>query len=169
MKEPIEDALELYGRMEMSKSGFFPIFLDVRNLNVIFFGGGNIASRRVGVLNGFDTRITVVAPNISDKLRAMIEAKEIYYIEDSFAEKYLEEADMVFACTDDAELNHRIVSLCRNKGIMVNNCSNRDECDFYFPGIVQKDNVVVGVNAGGNAHSQAKQIREKIKDFLNER
>lgn len=153
----------------MSKSGFFPIFLDVRDLKVIFFGGGNIASRRVGVLSSFDTNITVIAPNISDKLKALAETGEIRYIEDSFAEKYLEEADMVFACTNDGDLNHRIVTLCRDKGIMVNNCSNHDECDFYFPGVVQKDNVVVGVNAGGNAHSQARQIREKIEDFLNER
>ena len=169
MRKPTENALERFGRMKMTKSGFFPIFLDIRNANIVFFGGGFIANRRVNVMSCFDTNLIVVAPEITENLQEMKEANEITHISDSFDEKYLVNANIVIACTDDNDLNHRIYECCRERGIMVNNCSNHDECDFYFPGVGQKDNVVVGINAGGHAHRQAKEIREKIEEILDER
>ena len=51
---------------------------------------------------------------------------------------------------------------------MVNVCSDRRKCDFYFPGIVKKEDVVVGITANGKDHKRAKEVREKIEDLLEE-
>lgn len=175
-----------------SKPGFFPMFMDVRDKELLFVGGGRIASRRIKVLSDFDTRICVVAPTLSDELTELADAKKIDFIADKMSITELlnyaavieagesvaannsvinafASADIVFACTDDSKLNHVIYQVCKSLGKLVNNCSNHSECDFYFPGIVQQENIVIGVNAGGNAHSQAKDIRKKIEDVLNEK
>lgn len=167
------------------KSKFFPMFMDISEKKILFVGAGKIATRRVKVLNEFETNITVVAPEISEELQVLVDANEITYINDAVSEEMdlcrqnetqdencrdstniIDDYDIVFICTDDYELNHKIYNKCKEKNKLVNNCSNHEECDFYFPGIVQKENVVVGVNAGGNAHRQAKDIREKIQEIL---
>ena len=50
----------------------------------------------------------------------------------------------------------------------MNVCSDRRKCDFYFPGIVARDNVVIGVTAGGTDHRKAREVREKIERLLEE-
>ena len=42
------------------------------------------------------------------------------------------------------------------------------KCDFYFPGIVQRDEIVIGVSASGRDHKKARKMREDIAAFLRE-
>ncbi|MGN0363321.1 MAG: bifunctional precorrin-2 dehydrogenase/sirohydrochlorin ferrochelatase [Bilifractor sp.] len=76
------------------------------------------------------------------------------------------DADLVLACTSDPDLNNDIYVACKCLGILVNDCSDKNKCDFYFPSIVQKDNVVVGINGSGADHHQVKVIRQKIEQAL---
>ena len=64
------------------------------------------------------------------------------------------------------EVNEKIVCDCRKKKIPVNNASNRDQCDFYFPGIYMQEGLVVGITASGLDHKKARRIREEIQDAL---
>ena len=50
--------------------------------------------------------------------------------------------------------------------IPVNVSSDRRKSDFYFPGIAQRDNVVIGVTASGKNHAQAKELTEELRKFL---
>lgn len=75
-------------------------------------------------------------------------------------------ADMVLAATNDPELNRRIASLCRDRGIPVNVCSEKEACDFYFPSVVREGDVVIGINASGRNHSLVKRTRQKLEEFL---
>lgn len=152
----------------MEKRGFFPLFLDVREKNVVFFGGGKIAQRRVEAMSHFACQITVIAPEVTDSIRALADAGEIRCLPEKYEASMLENADMVLICTDDGALNHEIYTACRERGILANNCSNREECDFYFPGIAMKEETVVAVNAGGNAHKKAADLRRQIQQLLDE-
>jgi siroheme synthase (precorrin-2 oxidase/ferrochelatase) len=49
----------------------------------------------------------------------------------------------------------------------VNASSDRTLCDFYFPGIVREENVVVGVTASGEDHTCARHVTEQIRNLLN--
>ncbi|MCQ2500970.1 MAG: bifunctional precorrin-2 dehydrogenase/sirohydrochlorin ferrochelatase, partial [Lachnospiraceae bacterium] len=64
--------------------------------------------------------------------------------------------------------NSGIYSVCKCLGIQVNVCSDKNKCDFYFPGVVHADNVVVGITASGTDHHQAKVVREEIERVLKE-
>ena len=52
------------------------------------------------------------------------------------------------------------------EGIYVNVASDRDQCDFYFPGIYMQDELVVGITASGLNHKKARRIREEIQKAL---
>lgn len=77
-------------------------------------------------------------------------------------------AYMVFAVTNNRELNEEIYRTCKEEGIYVNVASDKNLCDFYFPGICLKDDVVVGITASGMNHKKAKAVREKIQALLEE-
>ncbi len=131
-------------------------------------GAGQIAARRVMTLAGFAPLITVIAPEIADELKSLAEEGRIRILERCFVESDLDGAGLVLAATDDRELNSRIAALCRMRRIPVNNAGDRTECDFFFPGVVRKDNVVVGVTASGLDHSKAREITGKIRKLLEE-
>ena len=48
----------------------------------------------------------------------------------------------------------------------VNVASDREACDFYFPGVYMRDEMVVGVTASGLDHKKAKRVREEIQNAL---
>lgn len=152
--------------MTNNTKALFPIFVDLSDKRAVIIGAGKIATRRTKILAEFMKDIMVIAPFIEEELKSLADAGAIRLISREFVERDIDGADIVIAATDDAELNRRIYDLCHDVGIMVNVISDRTLCDFHFPGIVKRDNLVVGVNAGGEGHSLAKTVREKIDKLL---
>ncbi len=149
------------------KNSYFPIFFDLSGKKILFVGGGRIATRRILAMLSFDCEITVVAPAISEKLEQVIKAGEpIAWINRAFFDEDLKGCDIVCGCTDREALNHNIYQSCKDMGILVNNCSNKEECDFYFPAIVKNEDTVVAVNCGGRDHKKTKEVKEKIQKLL---
>ena len=147
---------------------YFPLFLDLSDKDILFVGGGAIASRRIHVLQRFADRITVVAPEAEGSILELTESGDVSWIMREFEEDDLEGRDIVFASTNDKELNADIAIECRQRGITVNVSSDKDLCDFYFPGIVEQGETLIGVSASGKDHRKAKKVRERIQEILTE-
>ena len=139
---------------------YFPLFIDLSEKKILVVGGGKIAARRVHTLIPFCSKIKVVAPEITGEiLEKPVECeKRKFLMED------LEGADLVLAATDDPVVDEIIWNLCRQKKIPVNIASDKSKCDFFFPGIIQDKNVVVGITASGADHRQARKVREIIEE-----
>ena len=152
----------------MSDKPYFPLYVDLSDKDILFVGGGNIAARRISVLQPFADRITVVAPEAEGSIIELTEAGSVNWIVREFEEMDLEGRDIVFAATDDTALNAEIAAKCREKGISVNASSDKELCDFYFPGIVRQGETVIGVNASGKDHTKARKVRERIQEILAE-
>ena len=152
----------------MSDRPYFPLFVDLSGKDILFVGGGSIAARRIGVLQPFAEEITVVAPEADGSIIELTESGFVNWIMREFDEGDLERRDIVFAATDDKVLNAEIAAKCRERGILVNVSSDRELCDFYFPGIVRQSETVIGVNASGQDHKKARRVRERIEEILTE-
>ena len=144
----------------------FPLFVDLSEKHIVVAGAGTIAARRVRTLADFTPHITVIAPEIHPDIAALERAGNVTVLRRRFEDGDLQAADMVLAATDDCALNAHIGACCRQRGIPVNVSSDRRFCSFYFPGLVRRDNVVVGVTAGGADHRQAKAVTDQIKRCL---
>lgn len=155
------------------KTCFFPVFLDISERNILVVGGGKIASRRIHTLLEFSSNITIVAPEIGQELEQLAEVGAVTWIVDQYAQKYLQNKDMVIAATNDREVNHQIQRDCKdlekeeNKHILISVIDDRDLCDFYFPSIVKKEHMVIGINSGGTSPKETKQVRKQIESVLN--
>lgn len=148
---------------------YFPMFVDISEKKIVLVGGGRIAERRVDTLLKFAGNITVIAPGVTEKIRDMSKDGNIHWIAAVYSkdmESFLQDAYMVFAATNDSACNERIMNFCREHGILVNVSHKKELCDFYFPAVVVKENVTVGITSGGLSHTQAREVRQRIEATL---
>ena len=73
---------------------------------------------------------------------------------------------MIFACTDNRNVNRQIYEYCRKKKIPVNTADCKGECDFYFPGILCKEEIVIGVTGNGADHAKVKNIMDQLREVF---
>ena len=151
----------------MSEKLYFPLFLDLSEKNILVVGAGKIALRRIQTMVDFAGKVTVVAPQIHTSIQELAETKShLKILCRNYKESDLDGADLVFAATNDPELNQTIALACHDREIMVNAAHNQQLCDFYFPGLIRKDPLVIGVTACGKDHTAAKETVRKIRSLL---
>ena len=150
----------------MKNKPYFPMFIDLSDKNIVVVGGGNIATRRVKTLLSFTRNIRVIAPKVTMEMMELGKAGYVELITRPVKRTDFAMAYMVIAATNDWKLNDEIHRVCREEGIYVNVASDRESCDFYFPGIYMRDEMVVGVTASGLDHKKAKRVREEIQKAL---
>lgn len=142
----------------------FPVFIRLNGKRVLIAGAGKIAQRRVCALLPFGAHIIVIAPEISEMLRQYEKEGKIEIKRKPFTEEELEGRPFaVLAATDQKDLNQKIVFWCRKRGIFVNNASDASMCDFYFPALAEKEDIVVGVCGNGKDHRKVAETAEKIR------
>ena len=154
--------------MPNSKKPYFPLFVDLTDKQIFVVGAGTIAKRRIRALCRFTDFLTVIAPEVNPELNKMEKEGMIHILRKKYESRDIYEADMVIAATNDHKINEDIYRVCKERGIMVNVCSDKKKCDFYFPGLAEREDVVVGVTANGANHKKAKAVTEKIKEMLEE-
>lgn len=159
---------DLLSHTKTPSTVFFPLFVDLGDKRAVFIGGGTIALRRIRTLLPFVGELVVYAPDFSPELEQMAYDGAISLVHRLYDESELDEADIVFACTNSAEINDMVWEACKRRGILVNVCSDRNKCDFYFPGVAQSGNMVVGVSAGGKDHRRVRQLKARIEDLMEE-
>ncbi len=137
------DVLEWRNRM-----AYFPIFTQMENRLCLVVGGGRIALRKVCVFQEFGAKVTVVAPNIIDMIKAL---PGVSCIERKFEPEDVNEKELVVAATGDIMLNHYISQVCRRKKVLVNAVDQIEDCDFIFPAYIKQGEVVAAFSSGGQS------------------
>ncbi len=153
----------------MEDPRYFPLFFDIRDVPVLVVGAGPVATRRIRTLLPFRPAITVVAPEATDEVREMEKLGRIRRVRRVFEPEDLQGAAFVLTATGNSETDGTIQLLCRELHIPVNVASDRNKCDFFFPGIAMRDNLVVGITASGLDHREARRLTEDIRKLLSER
>lgn len=140
----------------------FPLFIDLRGRPVVVIGGGAVALRRVRALVPFGPELRVIAPTVLPELETLpcrLECRP-------FAAGDTQGAFLVLAATDCPSLNARICREARENGAWANNASCREDCDFYFPGLVVTEDLVYGFTGTGENHKALRSQINKIKEVL---
>ena len=142
----------------------YPVMLDVTERLVVIIGGGAVAARKANtLLECGATRIRVVAPD----MQAMLPAS-VVRVREPYEARHLEGAQLVFAATDSAEVNDRVVRDAQERGVMVNRADEGDPPgDFVVPARLQLGEIVLGVTAGSAA--LAVSLRDHLARFIDGR
>lgn len=146
---------------------YFPMFVDLDRQPCLVAGGGNVAARKVQVLRDFGAKVTVIAPDCSEKIMDMASNdKMIEIIKRPFMESDCRGYLLVVAATDDKALNHDISEYCKNLGIMVNAVDQKDDCSFIFSSYIKEKNLVAAFSSGGNSPALTQYLKSEEKDIL---
>jgi len=141
------------------------MFIDLSVKKIIIIGAGNIAKRRISTLIMFTQNLTVIAPQIHKDIELMSKKYNFKILIKEYEKSDILQSDIVIATTNDSGLNNSIYTDCKELNIIVNICSDKNKCDFYFPAIVRKDNLVVGITSNGQNHKLVKEFANKIRNI----
>lgn len=113
----------------------FPLCINLENKSFVVVGSGRIAMRKLAAIRQFTDKIKIITKDhIKEDLYDGIKIERKTFDEDD-----LEGADFVITATGSRERDEAIVASCKAKGIPVNAADDRDECDFFLPGIIKRE------------------------------
>lgn len=141
----------------------FPLFVDIKCKNVLVVGGGNIASRRVKTLLGFECNIIIVSPSSSDYILELANSGRVTLIERNFLEDDLQGVFLATATTDNREVNFNVGRLAREIGIFVSVADSKEESNFYFPAIANHDECIIAIGSNGENHKRVSRLAQAIR------
>jgi precorrin-6A/cobalt-precorrin-6A reductase len=144
---------------------YFPLFVSLKGKKVKIFGAGIIAARRIQCLLRFGATLAVIAPKVCPEI---VQMKEIEIVPGRYREGDCQGADLVIAATDDSEVNRLIARECSQRHIPVSVADNRELCTFYFPAVVSRDHMVIGITSSGTDHGRVKRAAGKIRRNIEE-
>ena len=141
----------------------YPVMINIREKKVVVVGGGKVAARKIKTLLAEQAAVTVVSPT----LHADIPQAEVQWLARSYQTGDLEGAKLVFACTDQEEVNRQIMEEAVPSQL-VNNTGDKTFSDFYNVAIARKKDVSVMISTNGLSPSRSKEIRKKIEAILDQ-
>ncbi|MEP7215830.1 MAG: bifunctional precorrin-2 dehydrogenase/sirohydrochlorin ferrochelatase [Anaerolineaceae bacterium] len=128
----------------------------------LIVGGGKVAARKAKSLAEAEFRIVVIAPAVSDAIRAL---PWVTVFEREFAALDLPELapySLVFACTDSRAINLEVGRLARAARIPVVVADRQAESTFFTPATLRDGDLAVAVSTGGASPGLASRIRQQI-------
>lgn len=145
---------------------YFPLFVELAGRRVLVVGGGRVALRKVEKLLPYEPEVVVVAPEIRPELENL---QGVTLVCRSFFPDLLSGAALVIAAAGDTGVNHEVSTLCREQGIPVNVVDDPAACTFFFPALVKRGPLSVGISTGGASPCAAAYIRGQVDDLVPER
>lgn len=140
--------------------------LDVTERLVVIIGGGAVAARKAaGLLAAGAKRVRAVSPAFCDSLPAEVERIEALY-----EAHHLEGAGLIFAATDQVDVNDAVVRDARRRGIPASraDADHEEPGDFTIPAAIRELHLTISVSAGGSP-ALAARIRDSIRERLDPR
>ncbi|WP_299188566.1 uroporphyrinogen-III C-methyltransferase [uncultured Psychrobacter sp.] len=144
----------------------FPLFFKLENRKVLIVGGGDVALRKADLLSRAGAAITILAPDISAEIQALLSDDKHELIYKNYDKSHMTGARVIIAATDDETLNHQIHADATALNIPVNVVDTPHLCDFIFPAIVDRNPIVIGISSNGKAPVLARLLRARLETLI---
>ena len=148
---------------------YFPVFFDLAGQKVLIVGGGEVALRKISLLERTGASITVVAPAIAPELMARAAAGQLKVALREFAADDLDGARLVIVATSRRAVNRWIAKLSDSRNIPVNVVDDREASRFIVPAVIDRDPVMVAISTGGASPVLARRLRERLEAMIPKR
>jgi precorrin-2 dehydrogenase/sirohydrochlorin ferrochelatase len=144
----------------------FPIFLKLTGRRCTVIGGGHLAESKIESLRAADARITVIAPETSERIAVLAAAGEIDLQRRAYERGDLAGTFIVVAATDNPTVNRAVFAEATATGVLCNAVDDPPFCDFYFPSVVRRGELQVAISTAGNSPALAQQLRKELNEQL---
>ena len=137
----------------------YPVVLRISGRRCVVVGGGEVARRKVQGLLAVGARVRVIAPHLHPELQ---ENTAIELICRPFVADDLAGAFLVFAATNDRQVNAAVAAAAQQQGALVNSADAPEQSDFHLPAVLQRGTLTVAVSSGGGSPAFAAQLRDRL-------
>ena len=145
---------------------YLPIFADLKQRPVLVVGGGDVAARKVSLLQRVGAEIRIVAQSLSPELEQQRQQGQLLWLGKTFDPQQLDEVFLAIAATDDNALNAAVFAEADKRRVLANVVDDQPRCSFIFPSIIDRSPLVVAVSSSGQAPVLARLLREKLEALL---
>ena len=145
----------------MERPPFFPMMIDMEGKRVLIVGGGHVASRRAETLLRCGAEIIAVSPEFAPEF-----PEGTHRIIHKFSHDNITAGlSLVIAATNDRSVNHMVHLMARKASIPVNVADCQEECDFFFPSLINSGPVAVSVCTAGKSSSLTRRLSDRLRNI----
>ena len=144
-----------------------PVVLNIGD-EVVIFGGGQVALRKVEYLSNFTKNISVVTKEafpLPEHVKLIIKSINIQDIPNYISKNVA----LVVAALSDSDINYAIAKWCKNHDILINVVDNTEQSTILFPALSQKNDLCISISTSGKCPYLARKIREDTDLWIEEK
>ncbi|WP_116364032.1 siroheme synthase CysG [Parahaliea mediterranea] len=145
---------------------YLPVCLRLSDTPALLVGGGTVATRKARLLLKAGARLTVVAPEASAELQALLAQSGGEWRREVYTGADLQGQSLVVAATPDAATNRSVYREASERGIPVNVVDSPDLCSFIFPAVIDRNPLLIAVSSSGRSPVLARLVRRKIEALV---
>lgn len=142
----------------------YPLYLYIDGQRVVVVGGGRVAQRKVRTLLAHGAQVTVVAPQVTDEIRALAGEGRVAWVPREYRDGDLAGARLVFSTTDDRAIDEAVAAEAQRCNIFANVADVPDLCTAVVPSIMQRGRLQIAVSTQGASPGTARDIRRALED-----
>jgi precorrin-2 dehydrogenase/sirohydrochlorin ferrochelatase len=145
---------------------YFPIYLDLKDRNILVVGAGHEAESKVLQLLQTGAQLKLISDTQPHYLTNFKKYKNFAFEQRKFSAADLQGAWLVISTLEDRNINEYIYSTATERNILCNVVDVTDLCSFIFPAIVTQGDVNIAISTSGKSPALAQNIKEKISDYI---
>ncbi|CAG37810.1 precorrin-2 dehydrogenase/sirohydrochlorin ferrochelatase family protein [Desulfotalea psychrophila] len=142
----------------------YPVNLNVAGRLCLVVGGGRVALRKIRNLVEHGARVRVVAPEVVPEVQALAGGGQIELLLRGFQQGDASGAFLVFAATDQVEVQAVAAADARKYGALLNSADSPELCDFQLPAYFCRGGFQLAISTDGGSPAFSRFIRQKLED-----
>jgi siroheme synthase-like protein len=144
----------------------YPVSLIVEGRRCVVVGAGRIAARKIDALLEAGAEVHVVAPRLSDDVRAWRDAGRLTADERAFEPSDLDGVWLATTATDEPAVNHAVFAAGEQRGTWVNSADDPANCSFTLMSVVRRGDLVLTIGTGGRSPALAAWLKQRLGDEI---
>ena len=144
---------------------YYPVFLDLKQRNCLVVGAGSVGRRKISTLleSGVKELLIIDSNPPDQELQGLLQNPACIFERREFKDRDLDNRFMVFACSNDKNLNLKISELCRQKNILCNVADQPEQGDMILPALYRQGDLTIAVSTGGHSPALSRKIRQRLE------
>ena len=146
---------------------YFPLLMNVDYKKVVIVGGGHVARQKAEALLPTKAQVTVISPVVTEKLEQYIHEGLVTWKEKSFEPADLDDAALIFAVTNDEEVNNAVEEAAQHWQLL-SRADAKGRIDFINPAVVRRGEFVLTVSTSGASPGLTRKVKSELAEQYGE-
>ena len=141
---------------------YYPVFLTLHSRDILVVGGGRVAERKIKTLIRAGAKVTVIAPQATAAIRRWSASDSVRWEARPYESRDARSRVLIFSATDHPEVDARVASDARHRGIPVNCAGLPEQGTFLVPAQYSLGPVQIAVSTGGASPALARKLASEL-------